>query len=199
MSAKRIFDIVFSLMGLLLLFPAFLIISVAIKIDSRGPILFQQIRAGQFNKPFSILKFRTMVINAETIGAQVSTGDDPRITKVGRLLRKYKLDEFPQLINVAKGDMSFVGPRPEVPRFVAAFESDYQKILNVKPGITDFASIEYKDENQLLMFDEDPERKYIEEIMPKKISYYHKYLVEQSMKTDIILILKTIFKISRKK
>ena len=199
MNGKRIFDIIFSLVGLFLLFPFLLIISVAIKIDSRGPIFFRQIRAGQFNKPFLILKFRTMVIDAEKFGTQVSAGDDPRITKVGRFLRKYKLDEFPQLINVAKGDMSFVGPRPEVPRFVAFFESDYPKILQVKPGITDFASIEYKDENELLMFDQDPERKYIEEIMPIKISYYHKYLAEQSMKTDVMLILKTLFKIGCKK
>ncbi|AOS82759.1 hypothetical protein BIU88_00490 [Chlorobaculum limnaeum] len=195
MNVKRIFDFITSLLGLILLSPVLLIISIAIKIDSRGPIFFRQIRVGQYNKQFLILKFRTMVIDAEKIGAQISSGNDPRITMVGRFLRKYKLDEFPQLINVAKGEMSIVGPRPEVPHFVAAYECDYREILKMKPGITDYASIEYKDENELLSVEDDPERKYIEEIMPIKISYYYRYLEEQSFKTDMILILKTIIKI----
>jgi len=196
-NVKRFFDIVASLTGLVLLSPFLLLVAIAIKAGSRGPVFFRQIRSGQFNKPFWILKFRTMVTDAEKIGAQVSSGDDPRITRVGGFLRKYKLDEFPQLINVLKGDMSIVGPRPELPRFVAVYEDDYREILQVKPGITDFASLEYKDENELLKAAEEPERKYLEEILPVKIGYYHKYLKEQSLKTDVTLILKTLWSIIR--
>lgn len=197
MSVKRLFDIAASSTGLLLLSPFLLLLAVAVKIDSRGPVFFRQVRAGQFNRPFRILKFRTMVADAENIGAQISSGDDPRITKVGGFLRKYKLDEFPQLINVLKGEMSIVGPRPELPRFVAAYQDDYREILQVKPGITDFASLEYKDENELLKAAEDPERKYLEEILPVKIAYYHRYLKERSLKTDVMLILKTLWGIIR--
>jgi lipopolysaccharide/colanic/teichoic acid biosynthesis glycosyltransferase len=194
---KRVFDIVVSFIGLVILSPFLVIIAITIKIDSVGPAFFRQIRVGQFSKTFRIFKFRTMVTEAEVIGAQVSSGDDPRITRVGRILRKYKLDELPQLINVFRGEMSFVGPRPEVTRFVAAYQVDYQDILVVKPGITDFASLEFKDENELLKNAEDPERKYLEEILPVKIGYYRKYLKEQSMITDLTLILKTIWKIIR--
>lgn len=195
MNGKRIFDIAASSLGLVLLSPFLLLVSIAIKIDSRGPVFFRQVRAGQSKKTFRILKFRTMVTDAEKIGAQISSGDDPRITTVGQFLRKYKLDEFPQLINVFKGEMSIVGPRPELPRFVEAYDDDYREILTVKPGITDFASLEYKDENELLKAAEDPERQYLEEILPIKISYYHKYLKEQSLKTDVTLILKTLWNI----
>ena len=189
------FDIVVSLIGLVFLFPLFLIIAVTIKVDSVGTVFFRQVRVGQFSKSFKIFKFRTMVSQAEKLGAQVSSADDPRITRIGGILRKYKLDELPQLINVFKGEMSFVGPRPEVPRYVAAFQADYQEILTVKPGITDFASLEFKDENELLQHAEDPERKYLEEILPVKIRYYKKYLKEQSIMTDLTLILKTLWKI----
>ena len=174
MRRKRIFDIIASLIGLAVLFPVFLLIALTVKFTSGGPVFFRQFRVGQFSKLFLIVKFRTMVINAEATGAQVSSGDDPRITAVGRVLRKYKLDELPQLFNVLKGEMSFVGPRPEVPRYVDAYKEEYRDILTARPGITDFASLEFKDENELLNNIEDPERKYLEEIMPVKIAFYKK-------------------------
>lgn len=195
MIIKRLVDIIASSVGLIVLSPFLLIIAVALKIDSAGLVFFRQIRVGQFGKPFRIFKFRTMVSQAEKLGPQVSSGDDPRITRVGRVLRKYKLDELPQLINVLKGEMSFVGPRPEVPRYVEAYKDDYLEILTVKPGITDFASLEFKDENELLKNAEDPEKKYLEEILPVKIGFYRKYLKEQSLKTDLTLILKTLLSI----
>ncbi len=197
MRRKRIFDIIASLIGLAVLFPVFLLIALTVKFTSGGPVFFRQFRVGQFSKLFLIVKFRTMVINAEATGAQVSSGDDPRITAVGRVLRKYKLDELPQLFNVLKGEMSFVGPRPEVPRYVDAYKEEYRDILTARPGITDFASLEFKDENELLNNIEDPERKYLEEIMPVKIAFYKKYIKEQSLKTDLTLILKTLMKIIR--
>jgi lipopolysaccharide/colanic/teichoic acid biosynthesis glycosyltransferase len=194
---KRLFDIVVSMVGLVFLFPLFLIIAITIKVDSVGTVFFRQIRVGQFSKSFRIFKFRTMVSQSEMFGPQVSSVDDPRITRIGKVLRKYKLDELPQLINVFKGEMSFVGPRPEVPKYVEVYKDDYSDILTVKPGITDFASMEFKDENELLKTAEDPERKYIEEILPLKIGYYRKYLKEKSMVTDLTLILKTLWKIIR--
>jgi lipopolysaccharide/colanic/teichoic acid biosynthesis glycosyltransferase len=194
---KRLFDLVVSMIGLVVLAPFLLIIAVALKIDSAGVVFFRQIRVGQFGKSFRIFKFRTMVSQAEKLGPQVSSGDDPRITRVGCFLRKYKLDELPQLINVVKGEMSFVGPRPEVPRYVEAYKNDYREILTVKPGITDFASLEFKDENELLKNADDPEKKYLEEILPVKIGYYRKYLKEQSLKTDLTLIIKTLWSIIR--
>jgi lipopolysaccharide/colanic/teichoic acid biosynthesis glycosyltransferase len=194
---KRLFDLVVSMIGLVVLAPFLLIIAVALKIDSAGVVFFRQIRVGQFGKSFRIFKFRTMVSQAEKLGPQVSSGDDPRITRVGCFLRKYKLDELPHLINVVKGEMSFVGPRPEVPRYVEAYKNDYFDILKVKPGITDFASLEFKDENELLKNADDPEKKYLEEILPVKIGYYRKYLKEQSLKTDLTLIIKTLWSIIR--
>jgi lipopolysaccharide/colanic/teichoic acid biosynthesis glycosyltransferase len=133
-----------------------------------------------------------MVVDAERLGAQVRTGCDPRITRVGKFLRKYKLDELPQLVNIVKGEMSLVGPRPEVPKYVDVFRDDYREILTVKPGITDFASLEFKDENELLRGEWDPENTYIREILPIKIEYYRKYLREQNLLTDLKLILRTI-------
>jgi len=190
---KRIFDFTASLLGLIVLSPLFLVIAILIKLDDGGSIFFRQTRVGQYGKPFKIYKFRTMVENAEKLGAQVTKGDDPRITKVGRFLRKYKLDELPQLINVLKGEMSLVGPRPEVPKFVKLFEEDYKEILKVKPGITDYASLEFKDENELLKGAENPEEVYIREILPKKIEYYKRYLKEISFTTDLKVIFKTIW------
>ena len=195
---KRIFDFTASLLGLIVLSPLFLVIAILIKLDDGGSIFFRQTRVGQYGKPFKIYKFRTMVENAEKLGAQVTKGDDPRITKVGRFLRKYKLDELPQLINVLKGEMSLVGPRPEVPKFVKLFEEDYKEILQVKPGITDYASLEFKDENELLKGAENSEEIYIREILPKKIEYDKRYLKEISFTTDLKLILKTIVGILRK-
>ncbi len=189
---KRLIDFTLALIGLLLLSPVFLLIAILIKREDGGSVFFRQIRIGQSGKPFKIYKFRTMVENAEELGAKVTKEDDPRITEIGKFLRKYKIDELPQLINVLKGEMSLVGPRPEVPKYVSAFKEDYKEILKVKPGITDYASIEFKDENRLLKGAENPEEVYIKEILPVKIEYYKKYLRDISFITDIKLILKTI-------
>ena len=147
---KRIFDIIVSFIGLLVLLPIFMIIAFIIKVDSKGPIFFRQIRIGKNGKKFKIFKFRTMVVDAEKKGMQITIDGDNRITRAGYILRKSKLDELPQLINVLKGDMSFVGPRPEVPRYVAMYDERQRSILKVTPGITDIASIEFRDENSLL-------------------------------------------------
>ena len=192
---KRVFDTIAAGLGLLFLFPVFIVIAVLIKIEDRGSVFFRQERVGQNWKTFRIYKFRTMVENAEKLGAQVTTGDDPRITRIGRFLRKYKLDELPQLINVVKGEMSLVGPRPEVPRYAKLFKQDYDEILKVKPGITDFASIEYKDENELLRGVSDPEKVYVNKILPEKIRYYKKYIEKISFLTDFALIIRTLWRI----
>ena len=192
---KRIFDTIVAGLGLFFLFPVFIVIAVLIKLEDGGSVFFRQERVGQNWKTFKIYKFRTMVEDAEKLGAQVTTGDDPRITRIGRLLRKYKLDELPQLINVVKGEMSLVGPRPEVPKYAKLFKRDYDEILKVKPGITDFASIEYKDENELLRGISNPEEVYVNEILPEKIKYYKKYIKRISLLTDFILILKTLWRI----
>jgi lipopolysaccharide/colanic/teichoic acid biosynthesis glycosyltransferase len=195
---KRLFDIACSVVGLILLAPVFVVTAILIKRDSSGPVFFRQTRIGQFGKQFSIYKFRTMCMDAEKIGAQVSTADDPRMTGIGRLLRTYKIDELPQLLNVVSGEMSLVGPRPEVPKYVDAFKGAYEEILTVRPGITDFASLEFKDENELLLGAEDPEKKYIEEILPIKIALYRKYLREKSFFTDLKLIFLTLASIVRR-
>ena len=194
---KRLFDIICAAVGLLLLLPFLALMAILIKRESPGPIFFRQVRMGQHFSPFQIFKFRTMVVDAERLGVQVSTGDDPRITLIGSFLRKYKIDELPQLINVVIGDMSLVGPRPEVPRYVDAYRKEYEVVLSVKPGITDFAALEYKDENELLRGVENPEEKYLAEILPAKIEFYRKYIREQSMLTDIYLIFRTLAGIIR--
>ena len=190
---KRIFDIFFSLFGILALIPVFIITGLFIKADSKGPIFFKQKRIGQFGKEFEILKFRSMSINNDSVVKNITYKNDPRITKAGQFLRKYKIDELPQLINVFKGDMSFVGPRPEVKEYVDFYDKDIKdKILSLKPGITDYASIEYVDENNLL---DDPEKAheiYINEILPTKIKYSIKYFNERSFLLDLKLIMKTI-------
>ena len=194
---KRIVDIVCSSIGLILLAPFLVVVALLIKRDSPGPVFFRQTRIGQFGKGFWIYKFRTMCVDAEKQGVQVTTGDDPRLTRIGRTLRKYKIDELPQLFNVVLGEMSLVGPRPEVPRYIKAFKEDYEQILKVKPGITDYASLAFKDESEMLQTAENPEKKYIEEILPVKIEHYKKYLREQSLLTDIKLILLTLTTIIR--
>ncbi|NPA51580.1 MAG: sugar transferase [Aquificae bacterium] len=194
---KRILDFVLSLIGLIILLPVFVIVAVLIKKEDGGAVFFRQERVGQNGKLFKIYKFRTMVENAEKLGAQVTKGDDPRITKIGKILRKYKIDELPQLINVLKGEMSLVGPRPEVPKYVKAYPKDYAEILKVKPGITDYASLEYIDEEKLLKGAENPEEVYIKQILPEKIKFYKKYLKEISFTTDLKLILRTILRIVR--
>jgi len=194
---KRIMDFILAFIGLIFFLPIFIVIAILIKLEDRGSIFFRQTRVGQNGKLFKIYKFRTMVENAEKLGAQITKGDDPRITKIGKKLRKYKLDELPQLINVLKGDMSLVGPRPEVPKYVKAYEEDYKEILKVKPGITDYASLEYIDEEKLLKGAKNPEEVYLKKILPEKIKYYKKYLKDIGFFTDIKLIFQTLLRIIR--
>lgn len=191
---KRSFDLISSLIGFIILLPIFLIISLLIKIDSKGPILFKQKRVGKDGSIFEILKFRTMVVNAEKLGKQITVGKDNRITKVGKNLRKYKLDELPQLINVIKGDMSLVGPRPEVPKYVDLYNNEQKKVLSVRPGITDYASLKYSDENQLLGTVDNPEKYYIEVIMQDKLALNLEYIKNNNAFNDILIIFKTIIK-----
>ncbi len=193
--SKRCFDIFFSLLGISVLLWLFLIIAIAIKCSSKGPVLFKQERVGRHGKTFKIWKFRSMVVNAEAKGMQITTEGDNRVTKVGKFIRKTKIDELPQLFNVLSGKMSFVGPRPEVPKYVAMYSDEQLRVLSVKPGITDLASIEFRNENDLLDGDDDPERKYIEEIMPAKLELNLKYIEKAGFFYDIGLILKTIGKV----
>lgn len=198
MFTKRIFDLVFVIPGLLLLAPIFLFLAFWIKMDSTGPIFFRQERVGKSGNLFWIFKFRTMVFNAESLGAKVTVGQDPRITRGGEFLRKYKLDELPQLINILKGEMSLVGPRPEVPEYVAYWPADmYKLILSVPPGITDYASIEFRNENELLVGAANPVETYVREIMPIKLEYYERYVRERSILLDFWLVLRTIAAIFR--
>lgn len=192
---KRIFDVIASSIGIIILSPLFIIISILIKLDSEGTVFFKQPRVGKNKKIFEIYKFRTMVTNAENIGGQITIGNDSRITRVGSFIRKYKLDEFPQLINVLKGEMSLVGPRPEVPRYVEMYDEEQEKILLVKPGITDYASIKFRNENDILGQSLDPDREYIENVMPTKIDLNLKYISEISLITDIKIIINTIIAI----
>ena len=192
---KRIFDLLFSFLGLLILSPFLLVIAILIVIDSKGDIFYLQQRVGKDNKDFNIFKFRTMRPNSDKQGLLTVGAKDSRITKIGVFLRKYKIDELPQLINVLIGNMSFVGPRPEVRKYVDLYNSEQKKVLTVKPGITDYASIEYSNENELLARSENPEKTYIEEIMPAKLELNLKYIKEASLLTDIKIIFKTFAKI----
>jgi lipopolysaccharide/colanic/teichoic acid biosynthesis glycosyltransferase len=190
---KRIFDVFFSMVGLIVLSPVFLVISIWIKLDSEGPVFFRQRRVGLNQKDFFIHKFRTMYVDAEKRGLKITVGQDPRITKSGHVLRKFKLDEFPQLIDVLIGKMSIVGPRPEVPQYVAKYpEEKRNKLFLMKPGITDWASVMFKNENEILEKSQDPEKTYISEILPIKISYYEKYQDQASLVTDVRIILLTL-------
>ena len=196
---KRLFDFVASSFGLILLTPIFVLVALWIKLDSRGAIFFRQERVGFQGDLFRIHKFRTMVLDAEKKGKQITVGADSRITTVGGFLRKYKLDELPQLIDVLVGDMSLVGPRPEVPKYIDYYTDDEKHdVLSVKPGITDNASIEFRDENELLANSKDPEAIYINEVLPKKIALYRKYVRERSFFGDVAIIFKTIFLIIKK-
>ncbi len=194
-TAKRIFDLVCTIPGLIILSPFFLLIAICMKLTDRGPVFFSQERIGYKGEQFRILKFRTMVVDADKKGGQLTVGKDPRITRVGSLLRKTKLDELPQLINVLKGEMSLVGPRPEVPKYVNLYTAQQQKVLDLMPGITDPASIEYRNENEILSRAADPESVYKKEIMPEKIRLNLDYGKEASVMTDIYIIFKTIGKI----
>lgn len=193
-TIKRLFDILASGIGIIILSPVLLIIALRIKTGSDGPVFFKQVRVGKDGKEFEILKFRTMVVDAEKMGRQITVGADNRITKVGGFLRKYKLDELPQLFNVFKGDMSLVGPRPEVPRYVKLYTEEQRKVLNVKPGITDLASIRYRDENELLGKAENPDEFYINTIMPDKLALNLEYINKSNVFYDIYIIIETIIK-----
>ena len=195
---KRIFDILFSVSVLLLLFPILFIIGVSIILESRGGMFFSQKRVGKDEQIFQILKFRTMFLDAEKKG-QITVGDrDPRITRVGFFLRKYKLDELPQFWNVLIGEMSIVGPRPEVPYYVNFYDAHQRQVFKVKPGITDYASLKYFDENVLLGKSENPEKTYIQEIMPTKLALNLEYVQSHSFINDLKIIGKTVLRILKK-
>ena len=188
---KRIFDFTAALVGLLLLSPLFLLVGLWIKIDSRGPVFFRQPRVGKDGIMFNIVKFRTMVDEAHD--ALLTIGHDRRITQAGRFLRRHKLDEFPQLFNVVAGSMSLVGPRPEVPRYVDCYPPDVRSVvLSVAPGITDWASIYYKEENSLLSRSSNPEAAYLETILPAKLKYNLRYVHERSFWNDVRIIFTTL-------
>jgi lipopolysaccharide/colanic/teichoic acid biosynthesis glycosyltransferase len=190
---KRLFDIAAAASGLIVLSPVLVIAAVYVKLSSPGSVLFCQERLGKAFRRFHILKFRSMVADAPRKGAPITAGEDPRITRVGRILRKTKIDELPQLFNVLVGDMSFVGPRPEVPKYVEMFREDYEEILQVRPGITDLASIEYRDEAAILGQAENPEREYVERVLPEKIRLAKEYLRRASFWYDVGLILRTLW------
>ena len=188
---KRLFDIIASACGLLVLSPVFLIMAIWIKQDSNGPVFYRQVRVGRHNKDFRIFKFRSMRVGAEKGGLVTIGGRDPRITRSGYFIRKYKLDEFPQLINVFLGEMSVVGPRPEVRHYVNYWTPEQMHVLDVRPGITDPASIKFRNENELMEKAEDPEDYYINVIMQEKIKLYLEYIQNASCWSDIKLIFKT--------
>ena len=188
---KRIFDIVASGIGLILLSPLFVILAIWIKCDSIGPVFYKQVRVGRNNMDFQLFKFRSMRVGSDKKGLITVGGHDPRITRSGYYIRKYKLDEFPQLINVFKGDMSLVGPRPEVRKYVDMYTEEQMHVLDVRPGITDLASIRYRNENELLERVNDPDKYYVEVIMPDKLRINLEYVARHSFTFDIRLIFQT--------
>jgi lipopolysaccharide/colanic/teichoic acid biosynthesis glycosyltransferase len=192
---KRIFDIFFSFIGLVILLPFFIIIALLIVIDSPGGVFYKQARVGKGSIDFYLFKFRSMRTGADKKGLLTVGGRDSRITRMGYFIRKYKIDELPQLLNVLLGDMSLVGPRPEVRKYVDLYNEKQKQVLSVKPGITDYASIEYSNENELLGKAKNPEQVYIEEIMPAKLKLNLKYIDDQGLITDLKIIFKTIGKI----
>ena len=192
---KRTFDILFSSIGLLMLLPVFLVMAVWIKADSEGPVFYRQVRVGMHGKLFRIFKFRSMRLGSDK-ASQITIGErDSRITRSGIIIRKYKLDELPQLINVFTGDMSFVGPRPEVPKYVDLYTEAQRHVLDVRPGITDMASIKYINENELLGKANNPEDYYIHTIMPDKLSINLEYVKNNSFMDDVTIIFKTLSKL----
>jgi lipopolysaccharide/colanic/teichoic acid biosynthesis glycosyltransferase len=188
---KRTFDLTVSAVGLIFCSPFFLIIAALIKWDSNGSVFFKQERIGRNFRPFYVYKFRSMIQDAPQKGALISVEGDPRITRIGRVFRKTKIDELPQLINVLKGEMSLVGPRPEVPKYVQLFRKDYEEILKFRPGITDLASLKYRDEGTLLAQARNPEDEYITSVLPAKIALAKEYIQRASFFFDLFLIIKT--------
>ena len=195
---KRTFDLFSAVIGLLVCTPLFVVAAALIKLDSRGPILFNQERIGKGFRPFFIYKFRTMVEDAPQRGGALTVGRDPRVTRVGHILRQTKIDELPQLINVLRGDMSLVGPRPEVRRYVELFVKNYETILAVRPGMTDLASLKYSDESAILAGSDNPEEEYVRRILPDKLGLAEEYVQRCSLGMDLILISKTVLKLIRK-
>jgi lipopolysaccharide/colanic/teichoic acid biosynthesis glycosyltransferase len=195
--SKRLIDIILSFTGLIILLPLFLIISLLILLDSKGSVFFIQKRVGKDNKDFQLIKFRTMFIHSEDSGLLTISNTDKRITKTGKWLRKYKIDETTQLINILKGEMSFVGPRPEVRKYVQLYSENQMKILSVKPGLTDYASLKYINENELLEQYDNPEQVYIEKIMPEKLALNLKYIEDKGFFKDLQIMFMTIKKIIR--
>lgn len=190
---KRLFDIVLSFVALMALSPLFLVIAILIKLGSKGPVFFRGVRIGRYGKPFRQCKFRTMVVDAEKISKVVSIpDDDPRITRVGRFMRRFNLDELPQFVNVLKGEMSIVGPRPELPQWVEIFTEEEQAILTVRPGITDSATVWLKDKGKIFASSEDPDKLYRERVMPEKLRLQLDYVRKRSFWIDFGIMLKTI-------
>jgi len=197
MMIKRIFDIIFSGVGIIFLLPFFIIIALLIKLDCKGPVFFRQERIGKNFRIFKIYKFRSMTANAENNRLMITASDDERVTFIGKFLRRYKLDELPQLMNVFKGEMSLVGPRPEVKKYTELFKSDYQILLKIRPGMTDPASIRFSGEEHLLAFSKNAEEKYIEDILPNKIQLSLLYVRNHNFITDLQLIFKTFLKVAQ--
>lgn len=196
--AKRAFDILFSVTGLLIMLPVTILITLIIFLDDRGPAFFKQERIGLNLQPFTLYKFRSMKINSDSPSGSFDAGDRSRVTKVGKVLRKTKLDELPQLFNVLKGDMSIVGPRPEVEQYIEVYPERWAIVCKVKPGITDNASIEFRNEEEILVKSQDPQMTYIEEILPRKLIFYEQYVRVHSFLGDLKIILKTIYVIISK-
>jgi lipopolysaccharide/colanic/teichoic acid biosynthesis glycosyltransferase len=190
-TVKRTFDILLSLFGLIVLSPVLLVIALWIRLGSRGPVLYRGLRAGRNNKPFHMMKFRTMIVDADRAGPSSTAEDDPRITRAGKFLRRYKLDELPQLINVLLGEMSFVGPRPQVQWAVDLYTNTERELLSVRPGITDYASLVFRNEGELLRGSEDPDKDYLEKIAPEKIKLGLLYVQSNTIWIDIKIILAT--------
>ncbi len=192
---KRAFDIVFSFLGLVVSIPLFIVVSAWIKIASPGPVFYRGLRVGRWGRPFRIYKFRTMVLDAEKIGGPTAPEDDPRVTSVGRFIRRFKIDELPQLLNVLTGEMSFVGPRPEVPLWVNLYTPEERKLLSVSPGITDWASIRFRNQGEILKGSPDPDLAFRERIQPEKIRLGLEYTKHHSLWIDLRIILATLWAI----
>ncbi len=195
---RRAFDMTAAALGLVVLSPLFLVLALLIRSTSPGPAFFRQERVGLHGRPFRMFKFRSMRQDAEAHGGQLTVGADPRVTRVGSVLRRYKLDELPQLINVVRGEMALVGPRPEVPRYVALYDERQRQVLEMRPGVTDPASIAYRGESELLASSSDPETTYVNSIMPHKLELNLEYLGRRTLLSDIGILLATVAKLARR-